>query len=275
MNMSVIFKMALKEFNCTFTNAFVIIVCGIIILIALINGAGSFDDLNYVSAHDNLDAILIGFSTSWQSTSMICTIMAAFLGATAIQYDRSKNSLNVLLTKPLYRKDYFIGKFFGLVVFMLIFNTFVVLFTGLILIVFFRNPLSVSEFLLRIAAYIIVLTMSCSLVIALNMLFGVISKNILFVTTASMTYIYFDWIWNTGLLLNNISLGSLSILTPVNLYCRIIDPFATLSYPTLYDTLIPIEQWLSSAIPYIGLMFIEILVFLLISIHLFTRDDNV
>ncbi len=126
---------------------------------------------------------------------VIFTIIAIFLGATSISYERWNSSINVLLTKPLYRRDYIIGKFIGISAFMLLFNTITLLFIGLIMILFFRGPQSDIEFIWRLAAYIIITTLACSLVIALNMLFGIISKNILMVTAASITYVFFDWVW--------------------------------------------------------------------------------
>ncbi|CAJ36175.1 ABC transporter permease subunit [Methanocella arvoryzae] len=267
--MRVMLMIAMQEFTHTLTHPLALLVGGIVLAVAYINGAGGVDTLEIVNAQADLDAVMVGFGQSWQATSMICTIMAAFLGATTIPYEKWKHTLNVLFTKPLYRKDYIAGKFVGLTAFMLVFNTFAVMFTGLLIIVYFREPLSVSDFLLRVIAYIIVMTMSCSLVIALNMLIGVLSKNILVVTSAAMTYIYFDWIWN-----NDRMLGNLAFLTPMNLYNKLINPITTL-YPTLYDTLTPFTLWFSSAVPYIGLMLIEILVFLLAGIHLFTREDKI
>lgn len=268
MNTTAVLLIAKQEFSRTLTNPFVLLVGGILLVIAYLNGAGDYQALESFTISGNIDGVLQGFGQCWHSTSLICTIMAAFIGATSISYDRWNNSLNILLSKPLYRKDYIVGKLMGLITFMLLFITFIILFIGLMIIVFYRPPLSVSDFLLRVGAYIFVMTLSCSLVIVLNIFFSVISKNLLFVVAASLTYIYFDWIWY-----NNEVLGDLSLFTPMKLYNKLINPIPT-TYPTLYNTLIPFAQWLSSATPYIGIMVIEILILILAGIGLFTRDEN-
>jgi ABC-2 type transport system permease protein len=267
--MRMVYEIARQEFVRVLTYPLIPIVFLIILIIAYINGAGGAHDLRSFEEWTTGDALLQGFGQSYGATSMICTIMAIFLGATSIPYERWNGSINVLLTKPLYRRDYVIGKFMGLSGFMLLFNTFTLLFIGLLMIMFFRGPLSSLEFIWRLAAYIIIMSLSCSTVIALNMLFGVISKDILVVTSASMTYIFFDWIWH-----NERILGDLSILTPMTLYGLAIHPFAEPFNP-LFNTTVQFYRWFSAALPFLAILFIEMLLFLLVGIYLFSREDNV
>lgn len=267
--MRAVYEVARQEFVRVLTYPLVPLAFLIVLIIAYLNGAGDVQILQYMSAHEDGDALLKGFGQSWGSTSMICTIMAVFLGATSIPYERWNNSINVLLTKPLYRRDFIIGKFAGLSGFMLLFNTFTLLLIGLLMIVFFRGPQSNFEFAWRFAAYIIVMSLSCSLVIALNMLFGMISKNILVVTSASITYVFFDWIWY-----NDRIIYGLSILTPMNLYHNIIAPFAEPFNP-MFNTIVPFNQWFYAAIPFIAILIIEMSILLLAGIHLFSKDDSI
>ena len=175
--------------------------------------------------------------------------------------------VNVLLAKPLYRRDYIMGKFTGLAAFMLLFITFIMLFTGLMVIVFFRGPQSIPEYVLRTTAYIAVFTLSCWLVIALNMLFGIVSKNVLFVTAAAMAYYFIDWVW-----FSERFIGALSILTPQTLLWKLIYNGDTSI--SLFDCLIPFDRWLSGAMPYVSLLIIETILLLLAGIYLFSREES-
>lgn len=268
MSARVIYKIARMEFVRIMTNPIVLFTVALLMIIAFLNGAGGVDVLNYISSTDNTDtAVLKGFTQIFGSTGMILTIIAAFFSATSIPYDSWKGSLNLLLAKPLYRRDYIFGKFVGLAAFMLLFIMFIVLFTGLMVIVYFRGPQSISGYLWRVFAYITVLTLSCWLVIALNMLFGIVSKNVLFVTAAAITYFFIDWIWYSYRFF-----GVLSILTPQTLLCRFIyDANTSIS---LFDSLIPFNQWFSNAIPYFSLLIIELVILLLAGIFLFSREDS-
>jgi ABC-2 type transport system permease protein len=141
------------------------------------------------------------------------------------------------------------------------------LFSGLVVIVFFRGPQSVQEYVLRTSAYIAIFTLSCWLVIALNMLLGIVSKNVLFVTAAAMAYYFIDWIW-----FSERFIGGLSILTPRSLLWKLI--YNKDTSISLFDCFIPFDRWFSGAVPYISLLIIETLLLLLAGIYLFSREDN-
>jgi len=268
MNAMVVYQIAQMEFVRVITSPIVLFAGIILLFIAFLNGAGGIDTLDYISSTDNTDtAVLKGFQQIFGSTVMLLTITTAFVSATTIPYERWKGSVNVLLAKPLYRRDYILGKFAGLAMFMLLFITFIVLFTGLAVIVYFRGPQSISGYAWRVMAYITVFTLSCWLVIALNMLIGIISKNILFVTAAAMTYFFIDSIWYS-----NRFLGFLSILTPQTLLGKCI--YNANTSIGLFDSLIPFGHWLSSVIPYVSLLIIEMILLLLAGIYLFSREDS-
>lgn len=272
MSLNAMYGIARQEFVRLLTEPLVIVVGFILLVIIYLNGAGDVRTLVSISSPGSLfyspDAFFEGYSQPWWSMVMVCMIMAAFLGATTVPLDRWKNSLNVLFTKPLYQRDYLLGKFLGISSFMLLFNMVIHSLTGLMVAVFFRGPLSMENFAVRVSLYIIVLTLACSLVIALNMLFGVLSKNVLFVTAAAMTYVFIDWFWYSDKFL-----GSLSILTPTNLYHTIVTPTVDGSVG-LYGPAAPLLLWLQTAFPYLLLLFIEVLVFLYAGIRVFSREER-
>ena len=273
LNGRAIYKIAKLEFVRVLTHPLTAIVCLIVLVIAFLCSAGGADNLRKLEAwgtHTE-DVFFRGYSNSLAAISMICIVMSIFLSATVIPYERWKSSLNVLLTKPLYRRDFVFGKFLGLSVFMLLFNAFTLLLVSLLLIAFFREPLSSSELLWRLMAYILVLTLACSLVIALNMLFSLISRNILFVTAISVLYLFFDWIWYNDRILGN---DLLSLISPMNLYYKCIKSITVSSIPALFNTTIPVGTWFSAALPFLALFIIEIIVLLLLETFLFSREDT-
>lgn len=268
MSLKALFEIARQEFIRVLFHPISLVVGLIILIIAYINGAGYAQTLHLISSRYDmyhLDPFIAGVSNLCASTSMASVIVAAFLGATAIPNDRWKNTLGVLLSKPLYRKDYILGKFIGLSGFMLLFNAFVFSSISVMILIFYGGPLSITYCLMKISSYLILLTMACMLVIAINMLFGVISKNILFVTTASLIFIFMDRLWY-----NENILGGLSILMPTNLYFKILDP--TVYVP---ETPLPLSIWAQYATPYIVLLLIEMLILLLADIQIFSREDRV
>jgi ABC-2 type transport system permease protein len=269
LNMRTIYKIARLEFVRVMIHPIVPVACLIVLAVALLDGAGGVTVLRKVGNGEA--ALIFGLSQSCGPISIICTVMAIFLGATMIPYERWKKSLNVLLAKPLYRKDYLLGKFVGLSAFMLLFNTFALLLVSLAMIVFFKGPESGFEFTWRLAAYILVLTFTCSLVIALNMLFGLIAKNILFVTAASITYVFFDWIWYSDRIIGS---DIIALVTPINIYNKLLNPFQSGLSLVLFNTAVPLGQWLDAIAPFLALLLIETLVLLLVEIHIFSREDT-
>ena len=273
LNGRAIYEIAKLEFVRVLTHPLTVIVCLIVLVIAFLcsaGGAGNLRKLEAWGTHTE-DVFFTGFCNSLAAISMICMMISIFLSATVIPYERWKSSLNVILTKPLYRRDFVVGKFLGLAIFMLLFNTFTLLILSLLLIAFFRGPLSDLELLWRLTAYILVLTLACSLVIALNMLFSLISKNILFVTAISVIYLFFDWIWYNDRILGN---DLLSLISPMNLYYKCIKSINVSYIPALFNTTIPIGTWFSAALPFLALLIIEIFALLLLETFLFSREDT-
>jgi ABC-2 type transport system permease protein len=195
-------------------------------------------------------------------------ILAAFFGATSVSRERWDNSINIVLTKPLFRRDYLIGKLMGITASLLVFIVFFILVTGIITATYFRGPLSMSESAWRIIVYIILLTLSCCLVAALNMFLGVLTKNVLFVVAASMTYVFAEWFWNISAYLPGYEL-----ISPMRVNGCMFGMGSEGIF--LFDTLCPFTGWFSYAFPYIAITIIELVLVLLISIAMFSRSDNV
>jgi ABC-2 type transport system permease protein len=273
LNIAVIYKIARHEFVSILVHPLIPFACIIVIVIALLSGAGCVATLQLQEASGSgRDVLLSGFRQSWGAISVICTVIAIFLGATTISYERWKNSLNILLSKPLYRKDCLMGKFVGLSAFMFLFNTFSLLLVGIAMIVFFRRPISEFEFTWRLIAYILSLTLACSLAIALNMLIGTVAKNILFVTAASITYVFFEWIWYDDRIFGT---GAISLITPMNLYNKFINPIPGSAIPALFNTIVPFGEWFNAIIPFLFLLLMELCILLATNVYIFSIEDTI
>lgn len=270
MNMHAQYEIARNEFLRALLHPIVVIAGIIALVMAYLNGAGDSGNLTSYNVNVPQDVFILQLTQTYAVTFMISTIMAAFLGAISISRERWSSTLSVLLTKPLNRKDYVLGKFFGLAAFLLVFITFVLLFNSLMITIFYRGPISAEEYVWRITVYILALTLCSSLVLALNMLIGIVSKNLLVVTSISMTYIFVEWFWNLTHLL-----GNLSVYTPINICNKLISPTLTMSVAVLFDTTKPFYIWFYAAVPYILILIAEMFVILTVSIFLFSRTDNI
>lgn len=262
-----------NEFKAIAANPLVIVVGVIVIFMAFINGYGGYGgssriDVSYFKVGQ--DSFMQGLMQIWYNTVFICNIMAAFLGVISIAKERWTRSINVLLIKPLYKMDIVGGKFAGISVFLFIFISLVLAFTTVMLIIFFKEPLSYYELFMRLLAYIIILTGECSLVAALTMLVGSAVNNLIGSITLVITYIYAEWLSPIT------SLDVLSFITPEGLLIKMSNPITTSGYVTeLFNTLVPFTQWLSDAAPYFIFMMLYIIAVLVINCWAFAKVDDI
>jgi ABC-2 type transport system permease protein len=260
LSISNIYFISQNELNRIIRHPLVIIVGIIILLLAYTNGAGGTQVLEHLDDNGQ-DGFFQGYSQIEYEISFICSIMAAFLGVISIAEDKWNYSANILLTKPVYRRDIILGKFAGLSEFMLLFITLTMLFTTIMLILCFREPLSYIELAWRLIAYILVLASECSLVITLTMLIGNIFNNVIGAVSVVITYIYVEWFRDLAKYM-----GDFSFITPVMLYIHI--------FSNLFNTTIPFSQWLNNTILFIIFMILEIGLMLVINCYIFTQLDT-
>lgn len=270
MNFNFIKMIAHNELYYIILHPLVIIVGVILLLLAFINGYGGGSMIDESYFKNGQDSFMQGYNQILYYTIFISNIMAAFLGVISVAKDRWAHSMNVLLTKPIYRRDVLLGKFTGICEFLFIFVGLVLLFTTIMLILCFKEPLSYSELFCRFLSYVIVLSMECSLVAALAMFVGTFFKNILGPVTIIITYIYVEWFWYLAE-----RMGSFSIFTPRMLFLKIINPVNGGNMDELFNTLVPFTQWLGNAMPYILLLLFVTLAVLLINLYLFTKLEDV
>jgi ABC-2 type transport system permease protein len=257
---------ARNELNRTIFNPIVIIVGVIVLFLAFVYGYGG----SMPSAFsDGQSVFFIAYCQNEYSILLICNIMAAFLGGLSIAQEQWNHSDNVLLVKPLYRRDFILGKFIGLTGFIFIFVSVILVFTSVMQILYLGSPPSYVELLFRLSAYIFTLSLECSLVMALTMLTGTLCRNVMGSISLVVIYLYTDWFKYT-----TAYMGGFSIIMPHKLYEQMADPF-TVGYPQqLFNTLVPLTSWLNNAMPYILFTLLEIIILVLISCYVITKSDD-
>jgi ABC-2 type transport system permease protein len=241
-------------------------------MVTFINAAGDSNTLISIAAFNQLDGLIFGYGQIFFYTNFICGIMAAFLGMMAISGDRFTGSFNVLLAKPVYRRDIIIGKYMGLTGFILFFLTLDMIAYFLMLLFFYGEPLSMSEAVVRVSTYIFVLALDLILVMGLTMLIGTLCNNILTASSLVITYLSFEWFWKQ-------STAMISVIfnlpfTPYLLTGRIL--FGSgVENNNLFDTTVQFNNWLFSSLPEIIFMALIALTILLINCHVFTQSDDI
>ncbi len=263
-----IFLIAKNELYRTIGHPLVILIGMIVLFLAFTYGYGN--TLTFESAYrDGKDGFLLCYCQNEYSILLICSIMSAFLGVLSMAQDRWSHSINLLLAKPLYRRDIVLGKFIGLIVYIFIFVTIALAFSTLMFVLFFRAPLSYIELSYRLVSYIFILSLECSLIVALTMLVGTVFRNVIGSVSVAVIYVYADWF---RYVVNY--MGDYSIVMPRMLYHKMADPVSG-GYPQeLFNTLIPFTGWLNDAMPYILLAVLEIVLLVLINCFVFSRLDE-
>ncbi len=196
-----------------------------------------------------------------------CAAVAVFAGALSLANERSRHSLPVLLTKPLYRRDVVLGKFLGLNIFLLAFVSAVYLAYALFLFIIVGTPASWDDFALRLVSIDLVLFLQSSLAMAIALLAGTFLKKVFQATLVSVTLFYIVW-YSTVLNF----FGSLSLLSPYMLSFQILTGGQN-TYALVHSD-ISYMMWLGGALPYIVFIILEIFVILAISCTAFIRSEE-
>jgi ABC-2 type transport system permease protein len=253
-------------------NLTVILVGIVLFFLTFVNAAGGYQNLIGFSIFYHVDGLLNGYSQIWYITIFICSIMAAFLGMMAINEDRFKGTFNVLLAKPVYRRDVIVGKFLGLTGFIVLFLTLEMVINFLVLYTYYGAPLSLSDVVVRILAYIFVLSLYLMLVIGLTMLIGTIVKSILTASALVVTYLSYEWFWS-GAGTGTISTIIRFPLTPQIFTGDII--FGSDIDESLLFSSTPFTGWVLHALPGILVLMLIVVAVLLINCHVFAKTDDI
>jgi ABC-2 type transport system permease protein len=258
----IINRIAKNESGEIVKNPLVIIVCSVTLVFAFLNGILNIYIGEYHTGSSDVFT-MINLGNEFYITSILCTIVAAFIGVTSVA-DNKSNSLNILLTKPLYRRDIVLGKFIGNSNLLLIIVLFSYLISSFFQILFYGMPDRIDEFIIRLLSMIFILFIECSLVSGITMLFGLLFRNILLSTGVTVTFFFIEWYANLPA-----HYEILNWISPRGLYLTTF----LLNDIALIDTLIPYLSWLSAALPYIVVMILETILIVLADCFVFIKRE--
>lgn len=269
---SPILIIARNEFDRAIGNPLIVVVALIMFIMAVINGAAASTYFQGIENYQSCDPLIrSGLGQIFYDMSLLCTVVALFLGVISVAEDRHKHTLGVLVSKPLYRRDVIAGKFLGLNAFIMLLIIMTVIGSSAFLIVFFRAPVSMAEFILRVSSLIVALYLNCSLSVCIAMLIGIVFRNLLASISFAATFLFLEYYAIVVKYLGDASLGQYELISPRMLYLNIV---WVNGRQNLLDTTTPYLSWLSATAPYAFLMIAEIVLILLIDCAAFTKVDE-
>ncbi|WP_424358731.1 ABC transporter permease [Methanocella sp. MCL-LM] len=266
-------SIAKNEFYRVAANPVSIVVGLILITIYVLNAAGGAQNLANLSISRNADGFFFGYQMMSYITNEVCSIMAVFLGVMAISDDRSKGLFSILAGKPLYRRDILIGKFAGLSLFLLTFLTVLTLFNASVLTCFYGSPVYTGDFVVRTISYIIILALTLMIDLGAAMLIGVLFKHFLVAVSVAVTYLSFQWFWNSGISFLYLKSNLQIPVAPYMLTGMIFGIIGPDKGYNLFDTNTSFFFWMNSVRPEIGLMLLIIITILLANCLAFSKED--
>lgn len=262
---------AKNEFEMTAGNPLVIMFMILIFVLAFLNAAGSLAWSKSFPITDYTGTIISDLRNVTATMDGFFVLLTLCIGVISIADERSKGTLSVTLTKPLYRRDILIGKLIGISIFLLVLATTTYVLLVSILIIFYGNAGSIVEVMARVFILNILLFVYCCFTLGLVALFSIIlTKGAALI--ASLVYICYEWYNYSGITSIDPLFGVLVSFDPTNLYWRsIVGP--VLGGPNLLDTTFSLRDCLNYHWPYILLLILEVIVIILIDSMLFNREE--
>ncbi|WP_424358871.1 ABC transporter permease subunit [Methanocella sp. MCL-LM] len=248
----------------------VLCIIGLIAIIIILNAAANAIMIPEIDIHvdDGNDHFFsVGMSNPLFETSVLLSILSMFIGLSITTEDRAYGTLRVLITKPLYRRDVLVGKFIGLSFLLLLIILSLILLCVSTQILLYRAPYSTEDLILRISSYVFVLFLSCELTLSISILLGVVFKKFLSVLLFAGAFIGLEWYFIPPESLQ----GIVRYVIPKQLYITILEADGQAS---IFETVSSFGTWLNGSLPLIVLMIAEILLVMLISTWVFTKDDE-
>lgn len=267
------FEVAKNEFSLVARNRIIVVFVVLVLAWAVVNTLGysrTWDKLQQNSLNIDDPFYLLGFGSFFYNLSMLCAFLSMCIGIISIADERSRGSLRVLMTKPLYRRDIITGKFLGISLFTLLLVFLCYILFVLPLIIFYGGPVSFSDFLLRLVSIIILTFLNSSFTLGLVMLIGIVLGKAE-ALVVSLAYIALEWVIELPSL--STYLGKpLEIIDPVILFNNAINPNS--AYYIFSPDLPPFSAWLGYSMPYIVLMVAEVVAIVLVNCTLFNQEET-
>jgi ABC-2 type transport system permease protein len=199
-------------------------------------------------------------------TSVYGVVVAVFIGVMSVAEERRNHSLNIILSKPLYRRDLIAGKLVGLNSYMLTIIIYSMFLAALALSMFYFTPADPLDFALKVAIYMVIAAVYMFLSISIAMLISAVFKDLLISASVAMAYIYVDgyvgWDWISP---------ALSNFSPNSAMCRLYINQAT----DLQNTALTVGQWFDANAANLFFLIAAVLLVSLAAMVLSSRSDDV
>jgi ABC-2 type transport system permease protein len=259
----VTYFVARNEFARVFFHPLTPVIVLMLSFLAILNGVGGTQNL--VGGHSER-GLYYCIGQTFMFTSAYGVVVAVFIGVMSVAEERRNHSLNIILSKPLYRRDLIAGKLAGLNCYMLMVIMFSILLAGLALSLFYFTPTDPLDFLSKVAIYVLIAFVYLSLNIAIALLISAVFKDLLISATVAITYIYVDgyvgWTWISPVL-NNFS--------PRVAMCNLYNNQAA----DLQSTVLTVGQWFDANAANLFFLIAAVLLVSLIAMSMFARSENV
>lgn len=270
--MKAMFAVARNEFTLVSGSKIALVFVGLVAVWAIVNTLGYSGTWEKIQQNPDVVSHMetfytLGVSNFFYKLSMLFAFLSMCVGIITIADERSRGSLKILTSKPLYRSDIIIGKFFGISIFLLLLMIFATIIFVVPLMIFYETPDSLTDFLLRMSSITFITFLNCSFTLGLVMLFGIVLDKAE-ALVVSLVYIAAEWLGQAGNILYY--LGNLKIVDPgiLQMYA-----FGLGNDFILYIDLPSFNTWLNYAAPYIVLMIAEVAIIVLVNCTLFNRAE--
>ena len=132
-----------NQFEDMIREPIVLFIIGLISIILILNAAACatiIPSISEDSGHLSDPFFTQGISNPLSEMMQLIAALSMFIGVLTIAEEKASGSLKLLLTKPLYRRDVFAGKFIGLSLLLLVVVIFLVMLNISTVIIFSRGP---------------------------------------------------------------------------------------------------------------------------------------
>jgi ABC-2 type transport system permease protein len=273
--LKVLFLVAKSEFATIIRNNIVTVFVGFILMLAVVNSAGFSVMQDMYGSHTHDSGFYIGISNLFYDLSTYFSFLAMCVGVISIAEERSRGSLRVLFTKPLYRRDVIAGKFLGISMFLLLIIALTITLFVSIEMIFYGGPSSLFDLFFRIGTYVVMSFLNSCFTLGLVMLFGIL-MDMGEALVISVAFIIYEWLAQMGTITTALTLISplkdVALIDPAVLYLKVFLPVRGGDH-ALFAIGQPYVVWLQNAYPYLLLMVLELVLIILVDCALFSREE--
>jgi ABC-2 type transport system permease protein len=255
-------RVARNEFARVFSHPLTPAIVAILAFLSILNGIGGTDNLGGGRSQEGL---YYSIGQNFMYSAVYCGIVSVFIGVFSIAEENRNRSINILQSKPLYRRDLVAGKLLGLNIYIFCVITLAMALAALTLIVFYLSPADPADFMARVAAYILLLFIYSSLSIAIAMLISIVIKDLMLAATLAMAYVFIDWY--TGL---KSVIPYLRNFSPESAICRLYINDAA----SLQSAASTMNQWINANAAGLFFFITAVILVSLITLALYSRGEN-